>query len=388
MTIQESRPPAVSARLASLQPSATVEMTERVRAARAKGRPVIGLSSGDPNIPTDPRIVAAAEQALHAGRTHYSAPAGELTLRDAIAAREKVRGGADFHAEDVLVTPGGKFALLAALMAIVDPGDEVLIPEPGWVSYAPCVRLCGGMPIPFSTMNLIDQESFGRLFGPKTKAMIVNSPVNPTGRIISRDELISIGRISYENAAYIVFDQVYADLTHDTTMVFPQGGIVDSGRLFIIDSLSKSFGMTGWRLGYMIPPKEFVRPVLKFIQHSIYCVPAFIQLAGVRALELSDEVVPLYRSTFRNRLDRAVHRLSTVPGMSCHVPDAAFYLFPAIDGDDVATARTWLDQWDVAVLPGSAFGQAGKGHLRLSLAASDEEIDEALDRINAAGIVR
>jgi aspartate aminotransferase len=377
-----------SERLASLKPSATVEMTDRVRQARAAGRKVIGLSSGDPNLATDPRIVAAAERALHRGDTHYATPAGQPELRAAIARREAARCGATYDPADILVTPGGKFALLAALMGAIEPGDEVIVPQPSWVSYSPCVRLAGGVPVALAMLDRIDPAALEAAVTARTRAIILNSPANPTGRILRAGEIGAVVDLALRRGLWLIFDQVYADLAHGEPVAFPQA--LEGGRqcTLVVDSLSKTFGMTGWRLGYLAAPPILARPILKFLQHSIYCVAPFIQAAGVEALSLFDELAPAYRAMFRGRLERAVARLSAIDGMRCPMSDATFYLFPAIDGDDVATAKHWLDALDVAVLPGSAFGDAGAAHLRLSLTASDQELDDAFDRIARAGIVR
>jgi aspartate/methionine/tyrosine aminotransferase len=377
-----------SERLAALKPSATVEMTDRVRQARAAGRKVIGLSSGDPNIRTDPRIIAAAERALARGDTHYATPAGQPELREAIARREASRCGARYDASDILVTPGGKFALLAALMGAIEPGDEVIVPQPGWVSYGPCVRLAGGVPVALAMLDRIDPAALAAAVTPRTRAIILNSPANPTGRILRADEIAAAVDLAQRHGLWLIFDQVYADFAYDVPVGFPQA--LEAGRqcTLVVDSLSKTFGMTGWRLGYLAAPSVLARPILKFLQHSIYCVAPFIQAAGLEALALFDELAPVYRARFRTRLDRAVTRLSATDGITCSMSDATFYLFPAIAGDEVATAKHWLDSADVAVLPGSAFGEAGAGHLRLSLTPSDEELDEAFARIARAGIVK
>jgi aspartate aminotransferase len=379
-------PARLAERIRSLKPSATVEMTERVRAARAAGRRIIGLSSGDPNLPTDPRIVEAATRAMRDGRTHYAPPAGEPELREAIAQRETARAGVACDAGDVLVTPGGKFALLAALMATVEDSDEVIVPEPGWVSYAPCVRLCGGTPIALPSLDRLDPGAVERAVTPRTRAVIVNAPANPTGRILPAAELAALVALAERHDFWIVFDQVYCDLVHDTAFAWPRAVPGGQDRVLVVDSLSKSFGMTGWRLGYLALPPGLARAVVKLVQHSIYCVPPFLQDAAVCALSLADELVPRHRQLFRGRLERAAPRLDRVAGISCTLPDAGFYLFPRVAGDDVAIARRWLDELGIAAMPGSAFGAAGAGHLRLSLTCPDAELGEALEAIARAGI--
>lgn len=373
-------------RVTSLKPSATVEMTERVRAARASGRRILALSSGDPSIDTDPRIIDAAERAMRGGATHYGPAAGLPALREAIAQREQIRSGAAFDPADIIVTPGGKFALLTALMATVEAGDEVLVPEPGWVSYGPCVRLCGGTPVPLSLLDRLDLEMLERAVTPRTKAIIVNSPVNPTGRVLGTDEISGLVDFAVRHDLWIIFDQVYCDLLHSGRFPSPQALPGGRERTFVVDSFSKTFGMTGWRLGALMMPAGLSKAVLKFMQHSVYCVPDFIQLAGIAALSLYDEVVPQYRETFRRRLEIAVAGLSKIDGIEASMPPATFYLFPAIAGDDVAVAKRWLDEIDVSSLPGSFFGAPGKNHLRLSLTCPDADLEEALERIARIGL--
>ncbi len=378
--------PKLAERVTSMKPSATVEMSERIRQSRAAGRKIIGLSSGDPNLPTDPRIIEAAERAMRGGETHYSTPAGMPALREAIVQYERKRSGASYDAADILVTPGGKFALLTALMGVVNPGDEVLVPEPGWVSYGPCVRLCGGNPVALAMLDSVDPEAVEKAITKATRAIILNSPVNPTGRILPQEELNAIVKIAQRHNLWIIFDQVYADLTYDKQIAFAQASVAGHERTLVVDSTSKTFGMTGWRLGYLAAPSGLAKQIVKFLQHSIYCVPPFVQAAGIAAIDLYDELVPQYRNLFRKRLERAVEVLSKIDGIECRMPEATFYLFVKVAGDDAAIAKHWLDKLDVATLPGSAFGPSGAGHLRLSLTVSDQDLDLALERIAKAGI--
>jgi aspartate aminotransferase len=377
--------PTVGGRFQALEPSATVEMSERVRGAQAEGRDIIAMSSGDPSLDTDPRIIEAAERALRGGATHYTSSYGEKNLREAIARREFERSGVSYDPADILVTPGGKFALLSALMSIIEPGNEVLIPQPAWVSYAPCVRLGGGNAVPVPMLDRFDSAVFREAITSSTRAIIVNSPVNPTGRVLTQDEIEQLVEMASLHDLWIIFDQVYTDLIHDGPPTFPQAMPDGYARTLVVDSLSKSFGMTGWRLGFLAMPPGIVRFVVKFIQHSIYCVPPFVQAAGTRALELASELLPRYRGMFRARVLEATAALSLVPGVSVRAPEAGFFLFPAVDGDDVAISRKWLDDLGIAVLPGSAFGAAGAGHLRISLTCSESDLDIALDRISRLG---
>lgn len=378
--------PVLAHRVLDLKPSATVELTERLRLARASGRKVLSLSSGDPNIETDPRIIDAAVNALHAGDTHYGPAAGLPALREAIAARERLRSGTAYQAADILITPGGKFALLTALMGTVAPGDEVIVPAPGWVSYGPCVALCGGMPIILPMLDRIDVPALERAITPSTRAIILNSPVNPSGRVLPQDEIDAVLALVEQHNLWLIFDQVYSDLLHEGTFAYPQATPQGRARTLVVDSFSKTFGMTGWRLGYLALPPGLAKTVLRFIQHSIYCVPGFIQAAGLEALGLYDELVPAYRARFRAKQLRVAAWLAQVDGIQCPVPRAGFYLFPSVAADDAAVAAAWLDKLGVSSLPGSAFGAAGAGHLRLSVTSSDADIDAALERIAGFGL--
>jgi aspartate aminotransferase len=323
---------------------------------------------------------------MRSGSTHYASSSGERVLRDAIVRREYQRSGVTYSADDIIVTPGGKFALLAALMGTIGTGDEVLIPQPSWVSYGPCVRLCGGTAVPVDMLDHIDIGKLESAVTPATRAVIVNSPVNPTGRVLGLGEMEGLVALARERGLWIVFDQVYADMVYDKPMTYPQALTGGFERTLVVDSFSKSFGMTGWRLGYLALPPGIAKSAVKFIQHSIYCVPTFIQSAGVEALELADELLPRFRALFRTRIDVACAALESMPGLTCTKPDAGFFLFPRVDGDDVAIARRWLDELNVAVMPGSAFGSGGAGHLRMSLSCSDEDLIVALARVAVAGI--
>jgi aspartate/methionine/tyrosine aminotransferase len=375
--------PHLAARVTTLKPSATVEMTERVRVARAAGRRIIGLSSGDPGVATDPRIIEAATRALRDGDTHYGPAAGSAGLRAALAERERLRTGAVYDPADFLITPGGKFALLTALMGVVQAGDEVLVPEPGWVSYGPCVHLCGGIPVTLPMLDSIDVDRMAAAITSRTVAVILNSPVNPTARVLPGSELAAVLALAERHNLWIVFDQVYSDLLHAGSFAAPQASVAGQARTLVVDSMSKTFGMTGWRLGSLAMPAGTAKSFQRFMQHSVYCVPGFVQQAGLAALALFDEVVPRYRALFRARQEYAAGRLNGVPGIHCPLPDAGFYLFPAVGEDDRAVSARWLDELGVATLPGSSFGAAGAGHIRLSLTTSQADLQEAID-----GVVR
>jgi len=377
-----ARMPRLAGRVASVAPSATVEMTERIRQAREAGREVLALASGDPNLETHPDIVAAAHRAMLAGDTHYGPAAGTPALRAAIAKRLTARAGVAYDASEILVTPGGKFAVFAGFMAALEPGDEVLLLDPCWVSYGPGVRLAGGVPVRVSALDRLDAGMLAAAVTPRTRMIVANSPANPTGRVLAREELAALVALAERHDLWLLFDQVYADLTYEPgAFAYLQSLPGAKERCLVADSLSKTYGMTGWRIGYLAAPEAAVKAALKVVQHSIYCVPPFLQAGALAALALPEFVIDGYRERFRRRRDRASAVLNALPGFSCAPPPASFYLFPKVPGDDKAVAAEWLERLAIAVLPGSAFGEAGRGHLRVSLACDDAVLEEALRRL-------
>jgi aspartate/methionine/tyrosine aminotransferase len=375
--------PTLAPRVTAIGPSATVEMTERVRAARAAGKPVLPLSSGDPNLPTHPAVIEAAHRAMLNGDTHYGPSPGLPALREAIAARLTKRTKMHTTADEVLITPGGKFAVFAALTATVMPGDEVIVFDPCWVSYHPCIQLCGGTTVVIPALDEVPLDKIEAAITPRTRMIIVNSPVNPTGRVLTRAELSGLARLAREHNFWLLFDQVYSDLVFDGGFTFLQTLDDAKNRTFIADSLSKTYGMTGWRTGFVVAPSHAVKPLLRVIQHSIYCVPPFIQHAAVAALQLPDSVVESYVGRFRRHRDKMVDALNGLNGISCTAPPATFYVFPFVGGDDRKVAEQWLDTLSIASVPGSAFGAGGTGHLRLSLTCSDQDIDSAIEKLKS-----
>jgi aspartate/methionine/tyrosine aminotransferase len=374
--------PALSPRVAGIAPSATVEMSERIRQASAAGQEILPLASGDPNIDTPPEVIEAAYRAMRDGsQTRYGPAQGMPALREAIARRIARRSGAQYAADEIIVTPGGKFAVYAALMGTVSPGDEVIVLDPGWVSYGPCVQLAGGTPVFVPALDRIPLERVAAAVTAKTRAIILNSPCNPTGRIIPEAELQGLLAIAERHNLWLLFDQVYSDLCFEP-FPFLQALPGARSRTLVCDSLSKTYGMTGWRVGFLAAPKPVIKPLMKVVQHSIYCVPPFLQTASAAALALPETVVTANAERFRRRQHRTAETLDRLPGFACPVPPATFYVFPSVgERDDKQVAEEWLTKLNIAVLPGSAFGAAGAGHLRLSLACDDEILEEALSRL-------
>ncbi|MGH8618396.1 MAG: pyridoxal phosphate-dependent aminotransferase [Burkholderiales bacterium] len=384
MNTQSPATPPLSPRVAGIAPSATVEMSERIRKARAEGKEILPLASGDPNLDTPPEIIEAAHRAMRDGsQTRYGPAQGLPALREAIAARIARRSGAHYAADEIIVTPGGKFAVYMALMGTVSPGDEVIVLDPGWVSYGPCVQLAGGTPVFVPALDRIPLDQVAAAVTAKTRAIILNSPCNPTGRIIPQAELKGLLAIAERHNLWLLFDQVYSDLCFEA-FSFLQTLPGAQARTLVCDSFSKTYGMTGWRIGFLAAPKAVIKPLMKVVQHSIYCVPPFLQSASVAALALPEEMVAVNAERFRRRQHLTAETIAKLPGFSCPVPPATFYVFPSVgDRDDKQVAEEWLTTLGIAVLPGSAFGAAGAGHLRLSLACDDATLAEAMRRLRA-----
>jgi aspartate aminotransferase len=369
----------LSQRFHKLKSSATVEMTEKVRQLRSSGKEVIGLSSGDPNVPAHPAIIEALNRALRQGETTYGPSQGKVGLRRALSVYLTQRSGAEYSPKEIIITPGGKFAVYAAIMAIIDPGDEVIVLEPCWVSYGPCISLAGGITIGINCLKSLDYNALERAINSRTKAIIVNTPVNPTGRLLSLEELEIIAVLARENNLWVISDEVYSELIYEPHRHFSIASLDEmKERTFLVDSFSKTFGMTGWRVGSMALPADYVKNVLKIVQHSVYCVPPFIQTAAEEALHLYPDIIMDIRESFHQRVEYASQKLNSLPGFACCSPEATYYLFPSVPGDDKKISMQWLDNLNIAVLPGSSFGGSGKGHIRFSITCSMHLLRKAM----------
>jgi len=382
----------ITTRIAAMAPSAVAAVQEQIRQAQLGGRKILPLASGDPNIPTHPYIIEAAQRALADGDTHYIGSAGQPSLREALAARLSQRCGMHYGADDIVVTPGATFGLVATMMAIVEPGSEVILLDPCWVSYADQVRLCGGVPVRVPAINGVDPDRLASEITDRTRMILVNSPVNPTGRVLPAAELRAIVALAERHKLWLLFDQVHAAQVYDDTQTpfaWLQAREGAYERTVVVDSLSKTYGMSGWRVGYVAAPAPMASTILKVVQHGLFCTQPFIQAAAEAALQLPDSVTDAHMAEFKARRDMAVERLNRLPGIHCQVPQSAFYLFPEVHGNEWDVARDWLENAGVATMPGSIFGPAGKGHLRLSIAIDRAVLDDALTRIERhVGLLR
>jgi len=379
-----------TSRVRDLAPSPTLAVSDRARQLKAQGIDVVDLGGGDPDFITPEHIRAAATEAMNAGDTHYVASAGIPSLRKAIA--DKLRTDNRIEVDPnggVIVTPGGKQALFEATLAFVEPGIDVMIPEPAWVSYGPMVELAGGTVVPVALDPddnwRLTSEALTDAWTPATRILLINSPNNPTGRVLDDAELAAIATFAQERDLLVFSDEMYEKILYDGQKhisIATLPGMPE--RTLVFNGLSKAYAMTGWRLGYVAGPRSFLQQMEKVHSHSVTCATSFVQQAGVVALTGPQEFISQMVTAWDRRRRRLAERLSAVNGITCPLVEGAFYAFADIRGTSMSSteaADLFLQEAYVAMTPGVAFGAAGEGHVRLSFATSDELLDVAADRI-------
>jgi aspartate/methionine/tyrosine aminotransferase len=379
-------------RVSRLREEGAYAVLAQAQALEAQGREIIHLEIGQPDLPTFPNVSVAGIRAITTGQTRYNPPAGLPALRAALARDAGERRGIEIRPEEVVVGPGAKPLIYFPVMALVEPGDEVIYPDPGFPSYRAIVELAGGVPAPVPLLEeadfTFDLTEFDRRVTPKTRLIILNSPSNPTGGIIPPDDLAHILRRAEENESWILSDEIYLRLIYDDAAATSIAALPGArGRTIIMDGFSKTYSMTGWRLGFGIMPAELARRVGLLLTHSVGCTATFTQVAGVEALMGNQGQVEAMRVEYGIRRDLLVDGLNRIPGIRCRRPQGAFYTFPNIkhyglSSDEMATFL--LEQAGVAVLPGTAFGAHGEGYLRLCYANSREQIGRALSQMEEA----
>ena len=372
-------------RLEAVEESATVRITQIAKELKAKGEDVIALAAGEPDFPTPAPIVEAAKQALDKGDTKYAPSFGYQSLRTAVAEWLKKRYGSPATAENVLITPT-KHAVFMSVFALVDPGDEVAIPDPGWVTYEACVGLAGGKVKRYACPDgkFIDIESLKKAVTKKTKLVIMGSPSNPTGMVATKAEAKAVSDIVSDSSSYLLSDEIYECLVYDGehTAMATLPGMFD--RTITVSGFSKTWSMTGWRCGWLVAPKEIVAAANKLQQATLTCVPGFVQRAAERALK-EEASVEMMRGEFMRRRDLVLSLLAKIPSVKCPRPTGAFYVFPSYSApglSSVEVAERLLAEAKVAVTPGAAFGPGGERHLRISYAASEKDISRGIARID------
>lgn len=383
----------LASRVRDLGVSPTVAVADRARELAASGVELINLSGGDPDFPSPPHVTTAAVTSLEKGETHYSAIAGLPELRSAIAQKlERENGFATDPERGVLVTPGGKAALFEAFQALVEPGVEVVVPEPGWPSFGPMVKLAGGRPVPLAldpdAGYRLTIEALRRVVTPRTRVLVVNSPNNPTGRVLDEAELSAVAEVACERGLLVFSDEIYEKVIFDRgtgrlhRSVASLPGMAE--RTLTFNGFSKAYAMTGWRLGYVAGPTQWIGPIARIHGHLATCVPVFAQRGAIAALTGGDDFIEKMVAVWEERRNVLVSALASVPGIRCQRPEGAFYLMldlRQLGGSSEAWARRLLDEAHVAVTPGIAFGSSVEGFLRLALTAPTDRLLEASRRM-------
>ncbi len=349
---------------------------------------VVHLEIGEPDFDTPKHIREAAKQALDEGYTHYGPSAGLPELREAIAEYAGKRRGVHFTPEQVVVTPGGKPVMAFAIMALVEPGDEVIYPNPGFPIYESMIEYMGGTAVPIRLREerdfRLDAEELARLVNPRTKLIIINSPGNPTGGVLTSGDLQLIAETALRHNVWILSDEIYSEIVYDKPFE-SIARIPDIGqRLIILDGFSKTFAMTGWRVGYGIMPPRMADWLARIQTNTNSCTATFSQRACLAALRGPRDEVDRMLAEFRRRRDFIVDGLNRLPGFRCKRPEGAFYVLPNVEDTGIdceVLAHRLLEEQGVACLAGTCFGKYGNGYLRFSYANSIENIAKALDRI-------
>ena len=382
----------LAGRMGRLGTETAFSVLAKAKALEARGQDIIHLEIGEPDFDTAGHIVEAGCQALRSGETHYTPTAGIPELREAIAADVAKSRGIDVEPAQVVVTPGGKPIMFFAILALVEVGDEVLMPNPAFPIYESMVDFVGGTPVfvPLRQENgfRFDLDEFRAGLSEKTRLVILNSPANPTGGVFTAEDIRGIAEILRERPDVVVLsDEIYARLLYSGSFasIASEPGFGPEERTIILDGFSKTHAMTGWRLGYGVMPKALAEQVAKLQVNSNSCTAAATQHAGLAALHGPQDAVDRMLEEFRARRDLIVSGLNKLPGVECISPQGAFYVFPNVSGTGHPAgelADLLLNEAGVACLSGTAFGRHGEGHLRLSYANSRENISRALDRMH------
>jgi aspartate aminotransferase len=375
-------------RMSRLGTETAFEVLNKARALEKQGRDIVHLEIGEPDFDTPPNIVEAAVQALHKGWTHYGPSAGLPDLRQTIAEEVSRTRGIGCKAEEVVVVPGGKPIIFFTILSLVDDGDEVIYPNPGFPIYESMIEYIGGRAVPIKLREerdfRLDVDELASLITDRTKLIIINSPHNPTGGVLDRRDIHDIAEAIGDRNIMVLSDEIYSRLIfegeHYSLMAVP--GFKD--RTILLDGFSKTYAMTGWRMGYGVMRADLAAQVTRLMTNSNSCTASFTQVAGIEALKGDQSSVEHMRSEFQQRRDAFVAGLNRIKGFSCRMPKGAFYVFPNIQKTGWKSkklADALLEEAGVACLSGTAFGSFGEGYLRFSVANSLENLNKALDNI-------
>ncbi|MBV8170676.1 MAG: pyridoxal phosphate-dependent aminotransferase [Candidatus Eremiobacteraeota bacterium] len=363
----------------------------RARALEAEGRSIIHLEIGEPDFDTPEHVKEAGIASIRSNRTHYTPAAGIAELRDAIATYVTRTRGVDITRDNVVVSPGAKPTIAFTLMALLNPGDEVVIPDPAYPAYRSIVTYVNAVPVSVPLMESkqfrLDPAALEAAITPKTKILVLNSPHNPTGGILTNEDIFAIADIARKHDLVVISDEIYNRHCYDKPFASYFGLSANPDRTILVDGFSKAWAMTGWRLGFGVYPKHIADAVGALMLNTVSCTTTFVQDAGIAAITGDDKPVQAMRDEFRRRRKILVEGLCDIPNVSCQTPGGAFYVFPnvsKIESDDIKLATYLLEEGGVAVLGGSTFGPNGRGFIRLSYAASEENLREALKRMKNA----
>jgi aspartate aminotransferase len=364
------------------------DVLAQVGQLRAQGKRIISLHAGEPDFDTPGEIVETAIAALRSGQTHYTPALGIPVLRQAIAEEVSRTRRIPVDPEQVIVVPGAKPMIYFAVLALCQPGDEVICPDPGYPFYASLARFVGAkpvsLPMTMETGFSFDADCLRDLVTPRTRLIVLNSPSNPTGNVLERSDLEAVAEVALTRDIFVLSDEIYSRIVYDSPFqsIASIPGMAE--HTIIVDGFSKTYAMTGWRLGYGVMPRELVPHIFKLILNTLSCTAAFSQSAGVEALRGSQEAVHRMVRIFLRRRGQMVEGLNRIPGLVCLEPKGAFYAFPKVNDVGMSSLQLThylLTEAGVATYPGSAFGSHGEGFLRLSFACSEQDIDEGLRRI-------
>jgi aspartate/methionine/tyrosine aminotransferase len=377
-------------RMSRLGTEGAFEVLAKARRLEAEGKKVVHLEIGEPDFATPDNIIEAGISAMQHGYTHYTPASGIFEAREAVAGFVSRTLKTQVDPTEVVLVPGSKNVLLFTLLACIEPGDEVIVPDPGYPAYASQVNFIGAVPKPVTLREesgfRMDLDELASLITPKTRMLIVNTPQNPTGGVLTEEDIKFVCDLAHKHDLLLVSDEIYSQLVYGFHHVSPLSHPGMRERTVLMDGLSKSYAMTGWRLGYAVAPKALAAKLDTLMINSSSCAAGFTQMAAIEALSApeSGHAVARMVKVFEHRRNLVVDGLNAIPGMRCARPQGAFYAFPNIEGtgfEEHELADRLLSEAGVAVLPGTAFGHAGKGFIRLAYTQSEDELKLGLDRI-------
>ena len=377
-------------RMARLGTETAFEVLVKAKALQAQGRDIIHLEIGEPDFDTPSNIIEAGCDALRKGFTHYGPSAGMMELREVIAQHVSETRRINVMPDEVVVVPGGKPIIFFSILALAEDGDEIIYPNPGFPIYESMINYVGAKAVPIRLREelefRLDVDELASLINDRTKLLILNSPQNPTGGVLTKEDIAAIARTIGDRNIMVLSDEIYSQLIFDGEhhSIMSIDGMKE--RTILLDGFSKTYAMTGWRMGYGVMRADLATHISRLMTNSNSCTASFTQVAGIEALRGSQDVVDAMRAKFEKRRDVMVAGLNKIKGFSCRVPHGAFYVFPNITKTGWPSkklADALLDDTGVAALSGTAFGNFGEGYLRFSVANSIENIEKALDRIDA-----